>query len=331
MALWMFCGLQGSGKTYGMLKAVLERFKRKPCNVYTNIESVKIPEAIYFCDVEQMVDFADGLILLDEVGIVMPSQFWHEVGRDLLVRICQMRHDGLDLYYTVQRREGANVNLREQTGRFITCARVGPWIWQRFDNGGKKLAGGSKFIRLEQSIFDLYNTHTNIDKNGNSSERKVSRLISRAVAREAEKREKQRLARRPERERSLLVYDQYERGWFGGPLITRQRPDALAAYKWLKDNGYLMADCYEHWTVQVRRELKRRAWLAKFSLGPDDAPVTCTEDNPWMDGYDPESVKKRWAEEKERRRIELEIRIEASKQEKLVFKKLAKQQGATID
>lgn len=293
--LRLYHGLQGGGKTYSMFHDLLGQFKKRPRQVYTNIASAVVPEAVYFCDVEQLIELSDGLVLLDEVGIVMPAQFWQELGRDLLVRICQMRHDGLDLWYTCQRLNGVNVNLREQTNETVLCSRMGPWIVQRTLSPEGKVSLGSRLVKLTPEVYDLYDTHTNIGRHGGSVARLSGGARSRASQGEAAKRSKLAAARQPKK--LPLLEEHWLTRYIDGGTWLRLRRNAKTALAWLADAGYLLEE--KHWSEQVREELTRREWLAKFSLGPDDAPITCTQENPWLEGYDPASVTERWQEYKE--------------------------------
>lgn len=308
--LKLYHGLQGGGKTYSMFNDLLEQFKRRPRQVYTNIASAVVPEAVYFCHVEQLLELSDGLVLLDEVGIALPAQFWHEVGRDLLVRICQMRHDGLDLWYTCQRLNGVNVNLREQTNVTVLCSRLGPWIVQRSVSPEGKLSLGSRLARLRPDVYSLYDTHTNIDRYGGSVARRSGGARSRASQGEAAKRRERAL--RSMRKPLPLLYEHILTRidpWGPSRLVLGRK--YKTALTWLHDHGHF--DPNDHWADQVRRELRRREWLAKFSLGPDDAPVTCTPENPWLAGHDPETVTKRWAEYQEELAAEKLVKLSSSR------------------
>lgn len=299
--LKLYHGLQGGGKTFSMFNDLLEQFKRRPRQVYTNIASAVVPEAVYFCHIEQLLELSDGLVLLDEVGITLPAQFWHEVGRDLLVRICQMRHDGLDLWYTCQRLNGVNVNLREQTNMTVLCSRLGPWIMQRTLSPEGKVSLGSRLVRLRPDVYSLYDTFTNIGRHGGTVANRTGGARSRASQGEAAKRRDRafRMAPKPSpllREHLLTRVDPW------GPSRLGLDRKSRVVLEWLHDHGHF--EPAEHWAGQVRRELRRRAWLAKFSLGPDDAPVTCTPDNPWLAGHDPQTVTERWADYQEEIAVE---------------------------
>ena len=57
-----------------------QKFRDCPFQVYTNISELRFPQAIYFYDVEDISHVRDGMILLDETGIVMPAAYWQEAG-----------------------------------------------------------------------------------------------------------------------------------------------------------------------------------------------------------------------------------------------------------
>jgi len=285
----MYYGLQGQGKTYSMVADTLAEFKETPCQVYTNMGELRCPEARYFYSIEEIIDLSEGKILLDEAAIVMPAQFWHDMGRELLVRLCQMRKRGLDLYYSNQRQTGANVNLREQTNEVIHCSKVGPWFINRKENPDKKVVSGGRWRRFRASIASMYDTFEAIAGSG-GSEGRPEQPLSLAVRRRREQRK--RPAGRT-RLRPLLAYAWHE-GWWGACSLLRPSKDAAAVLAWLKSGGHY--DSSRPWSVQVRAELKRQAWLKEWGLSPDDAPFECRPESPWMVGYDPVTVKAVWDE-----------------------------------
>ena len=287
----MYYGLQGQGKTYSMLADTMEEFKQQPVQVYTNMAELRCPEARYFYSIEEIIDLSEGKILLDEAAIVMPAQFWHDMGRELLVRLCQMRKRGLDLYYSNQREKGTNVNLREQTNELVHCSKVGPFILNRKDNPDKKVASGGRWRRFSPVVGSMYDTFEAISGTG-GSEARTPQPLSLAVRRSREQR-KGRAGRARSRSRSLLVEAWYS-GWWGDLSLLSLRRDAADVLAWLKKRGHYYADL--PWAGQVRAELERQAWLRAWGLGPDDAPFACRPESPWMVGYDPETVKRAWKE-----------------------------------
>lgn len=292
-----FSGGLGAGKTYSMVARCLEIFRQKRgVQVYTNISSLCCPEAVYFCDVQQLCDISHGLVLLDEAAIVIPAQFWHEMGRDLLTRFNQLRKFGLDLLYTSQRESGANVNLRDLTNQTVMCSKFGPFILQRKANPENKVSGGGHLVRRSAKIYALYDTLETITQSGGTGGLAVAGSLS-TVARRRHDED----ARRKERARQgafhPLLSFHMAYGWLGEHEHTYLPKAASEALRWLKETGAYSDNL--PWYVQVRRELRRRAWLKVWGLLPDDAPYFCTPENPWLAGFTPQAVEQRWKTEQE--------------------------------
>lgn len=288
-----YAGNLGQGKTYSMVADALEQVQTKKCQIYTNMAGIKFPEAIAFQNIEQIQEVSHGLVLLDEAAIVVPSQFWQDVGRDFLTRLNQMRKFGLDMYYTAQRgSDGVNTNLRAVTNEVVTCSKNGSYLMQsRGHPTDKKQAGGLP-KRFNPVVFALYDTLEVIKQSGESAGRpEVAALSTVARQREALARQRRSAAAGLTRRRPLLEEPLWA-GWWCTQTHLRLCSEAKDALHWLKEEGYF--DESRNWRGQVVAELKRRSWLAEFGYGPDDAPVWCTPATPWLDGHDPVSARLRW-------------------------------------
>jgi len=305
-----FSGGLGAGKTYSMVAKCLSMFREKRgVQVYTNISSLACPEAIHFCDISQLCDISHGLVLLDEAAIIIPAQFWQDVGRELLTRFNQLRKFGLDLLYTSQRENGANVNLRDLTNETVMCSKLGPYTIQRKANPENKLSTGGHLVRRTAKIYGLYDTLETITQSGGSGGLAVAGSLSTVARRRNAEDERRKERACAVRERPLLAYHALF-GWFGDQEHTYLPRPATEALAWLKETA-----AFDHgvpWHQQVRRELRRREWLKIWGLAPADAPVDCTPESPWLAGFDPQSVKSRWdAEQQEIEERQLAIKTAA--------------------
>ena len=298
MANVCFAGNLGQGKTYTMMERTVEQKRKNPAlQIYSNMAGLRCPEAIYYEDIEQVQHISHGLVQLDEAAIVVPAQYWQEAGRDFITRCNQMRKVGLDLYYTAQRGvEGVNTNLRAVTSEIVNCQRVGAFVTLRSGDPKEKKHRMGMPRRMRRSIYALYNTLEVISSHGGSiGTVDAVAMNTVAIRREAAERDRIRAAvdAGPPRGGGLLR-ERWWSGWWGENPVLYLREDAAAALSWLKAHGYY--DPAEYWRGQVVRELARRAWLETWGLAPDDAPVTCTPENPWLPGYDPATVKREWQE-----------------------------------
>lgn len=292
LAIIAFNGGLGQGKTLNMVAEGVKWLRERRVQVYTNMAGLKFPEAIYFDHIDEICDIGEGLVLLDEAGIVIPAQFWSELGRDLLVRFNQLRKHGLDLFYTAQREDGVNTNLREITSEFRKFHRHGPMVVCQKKDGIKAKQVSVSVKRMNPAFFGLYDTLETIAAHGGSTGRAdLVRPLSRVAAAQSVRRARERQERVKSKQKPLMYCDTS-----GVWVPTRE---TKAAYLGLVRGGGF--DPLLPWPDQVRQEMARTAWLALFGLKPADAPFDCTPESPWLKGYDPASVHFRRLEREEDR------------------------------
>lgn len=277
MAIRAFNGLLGQGKTYNMVADSVPEFRKNRPQIYTNMAGLRCPEAIYLDNIADLCEINEGLVLLDEAAIIIPARFWQTMGRDLLTRFNQLRKHGLDLWYTAQREEAIDVNLKDLTNEFIRCRRAGAFCVRQSKGGIKDKSPASTITRFSPKIFKLYNTLETIGAHGGSTGGTISKLAQSRASSERSERLRAVAAATVKPPKSLIY-----QGWDD---VYRLRDSAAIAFVWLEENG--LFDPAREWHEQVRTELARREWLAVWGLGPDDAPHDCTPENPWLCGYDP--------------------------------------------
>jgi len=113
-----YLGLPGAGKTYSMVHEVVHRRKRNPhLRVYSNMW-LDLPgdgDFIQLQDWEELLDARDGLVLLDEINLWMPSRAWAKLPGPLLWKWAQVRKSGLDVIWTAQHQARVDKLVRELT------------------------------------------------------------------------------------------------------------------------------------------------------------------------------------------------------------------------
>lgn len=125
-----FVGLIGAGKTMLAVRHAGELARRRGARLASNIK-VEVPgvECIQLAVGEDGLDLAqlrslvndregDGrglVVLVDEVGIIMPARFWQSFPVDLMFMLSQSRKLGVDLIYTAQDIEQVDSFLRRLT------------------------------------------------------------------------------------------------------------------------------------------------------------------------------------------------------------------------
>lgn len=68
-----------------------------------------------------LVQVENGLVLLDEAGLWLPSFIWRKIPESLIWKLAQIRKDGLDLFYTAQNAARVVKVLREITYESVMC------------------------------------------------------------------------------------------------------------------------------------------------------------------------------------------------------------------
>lgn len=131
-----FVGDIGSGKTLNMVKRLIEIMKtgRK---VITNtpisfeykgktFKSITIFNSDDF--LKTFINSRYVTIGLDEAGIFFPASFWHKVSGEIIYKLAQTRHMGVDLLYTTQGFSHTIKRLRDLTHWVVQCRRRKFWL-----------------------------------------------------------------------------------------------------------------------------------------------------------------------------------------------------------
>jgi len=110
-----YFGLPGSGKTYSMVRDI--QYEGRGKRIYSNFK-IDVPNAKEIILLDKPIDLKkchDGIVLLDEAGLWLPSFIWKKIPEDLIWKLAQVRKAGLDLWYTAQNPARVVKVLRELT------------------------------------------------------------------------------------------------------------------------------------------------------------------------------------------------------------------------
>jgi hypothetical protein len=280
-----YLGLPGAGKTFSMVNDAWQLFRKNPQQVYTNMAGLRFPEAIYVDGLDGLLHVDNGLVLFDEAGVSLSSRYWQTVSRDLLMRFAQVRKNGLDLWWTSQHENRVDTVLREISNEYVRCQRVGRLLskttWLPED---KKAHVSRSVAPMPKTVYALYDTLEVIASHGGSAGRGAASRLSAVAHRRArgEHVRRQLEAKKQRIPHSTLIFGT------GRPYLTTPTKAATDAFLYLLDRDSWNSDALPY--EQVQRELLRRRWLARFNLGPDDAPLDCTPESPWLVGSDPYTI-----------------------------------------
>jgi len=254
-----------------MVEWARQDFKRRACQVYTDMTTLRFPEQVYMNieHIEEIAYIEDGLLLLDEAQIGLASGKWQAVPDEALRAMAQFRKNGLEVVYTTQHPDRVVKVLRENTHNWVRCRHVGPVIIQQWKTGLQaKLKGKVKMVRLRPSIYGLYDTLEVLGQ-------KPSRKLVRSELLEAVRRMRSKAGPPPAADPFAVPV--WHASTDGVQQLSLLASDVLDC---LKLAGRPLEGNPEFWNW-VKLEARRRVWLSQFGLKASDVDATCTIEHPW--------------------------------------------------
>jgi len=124
MAISVFTGRPGEGKTYLMVKKAWP-YLLAGIDVYSNFKLDYEGENIhYYRDFSDLADVSSGLILIDEGQYLFNSRNWDNLTLEAQYKLQQHRKDGLNIWLTTQNIQRLDVVLRELVHNYYRCSKV---------------------------------------------------------------------------------------------------------------------------------------------------------------------------------------------------------------
>lgn len=168
MAITLFTGEPGSGKTYMMTKMALAKLECKT-RVFSNYRIHWTGKnLIGFTNFEFFKVAKKGLVLIDEIHIYLDARRWFDMPDWVKKKLNQHRHDSLDIYGTCQWFGQVDKAVRELATEIIDCEKkkffkwyfVKTTLWKRKKTGLKSKFRPTKtrWHYLSPKIFARYNT-----------------------------------------------------------------------------------------------------------------------------------------------------------------------------
>lgn len=157
-----YFGLPGSGKTYSMTKDAMKEGKGKV--VYSNYD-VRIPGAKEIIKLDyplSLIEAKNGLVLIDEAGLWMPSIIWRKIPEALIWKLAQVRKEGIDLFYTAQNPARVVKILRELTFESVWCIKFFSLFLQKIMSGIDDSLISWRFLILSKKIYEKYDTYQKV-------------------------------------------------------------------------------------------------------------------------------------------------------------------------
>lgn len=186
MTIEAFIGMPGQGKTYLMTRLAYHKYLRysriKPeppewkkkmmtkrmyiadvrkraelrsRKIYANFP-LKLPNAVYYSQIEELFDVYNADILLDEAGLIAPAGMWSKIPFEVMQHWREHRHKGVNLWYTAQDLADVAVPLRRVTQFVNEVQRFGPFnYWITYNPKTKVKYGGGIHLH-DYAIAKLY-------------------------------------------------------------------------------------------------------------------------------------------------------------------------------
>lgn len=174
MAIAILTGIPGSGKTY-ILTAKAKQFLDQGREVWCNKGyTIKDDRVHYYSKIEELTHLRDAIILMDEAQVYLNARKWEVLDESFIYLLQQHRHYGLDIWGTVQNIRRLDVVMRELVAFYYECSSIKFFKWEFFHCREyrpeedkptpfrEKLS--SSFYRAKQEIFDLYDTHGQVEE-----------------------------------------------------------------------------------------------------------------------------------------------------------------------
>lgn len=139
MAIYIYNGLPGSGKTTKLASVAISLFKtnKKIFEKYGRrrmiISNMKFSEKIeteytgfytYWNDLDELIKFKDCDIIIDEIQVYFDSSQWKELGLDIKRFLQIHRHLGINIYGTTQDFKMVDIAMRRLTKKAYWCRKM---------------------------------------------------------------------------------------------------------------------------------------------------------------------------------------------------------------
>jgi hypothetical protein len=157
-----YFGLPGSGKTYAMTRDAINECKGRV--VYTNYD-VDIPDAAEIIKLKrphELVNVRNGLCLIDEAGLWLPSFIWKRIPEQLIWQLAQVRKNGIDLFYTAQNPARVVKVLREITFESIHSEKFFKIFIQHIYTGINDKKMCTRILFFSRKVANRYDTYQKV-------------------------------------------------------------------------------------------------------------------------------------------------------------------------
>lgn len=161
-----YFGLPGSGKTYSMVRDATNEVNGRILYTNFDVDIATAKEVVKIDRPQDIVRVKNGLVLVDEAGLWMPSFIWKRIPEQLIWQLAQVRKMGIDLFYTAQDPARVVKILREITFESVVTEKFFNLFVQKVYTGIPKMDKSKllcrRFLPLRKNIADKYDTYQTV-------------------------------------------------------------------------------------------------------------------------------------------------------------------------
>lgn len=163
-----FIGGWGTGKTYAAVIMARKAALRYQVPIVSNLE-LRYPEkdaieVITLDDIEEIMDAKNCVLLLDEIGVLMPSRFYGKLAAKTAFRWAQLRkYRVFDVFWTTQSLARVDTLVRELTWDFFemkSYRMLGFFLAMQYQglSTSSREKIGAKFFWRSKEVYSWYDT-----------------------------------------------------------------------------------------------------------------------------------------------------------------------------
>lgn len=169
MAVHGYTGTWGTGKTFTAVLDAGKAARKYHCPVVSNLE-IHYPPAwhvtvITVDSIEELMSQTDCVLLIDEIGIMMPSRFYGKLLAQTAMRWAQMRkYRVYEVFYTVQAMARVDAMVRELTWdvhEMRSFRLLGFFFALQYQGSATSKLNekiGVRFIWINKEVYGWYDT-----------------------------------------------------------------------------------------------------------------------------------------------------------------------------
>lgn len=185
MSVKIVCGLTGAGKTYFVVRRIIEEFKKLPpdfklvANTHITLPKEMNREFIFMHDIKELLDVERSIVVLDDAGSSrwLSARGWDKMDPRIQDKMINNRKDGLRVWVTTQFMDGVDKYVRLNAHEYWEAEKIAgsdefaqkPWgicRYRRYHPRAHSLIRrerlDSKYYLLRKKYIDMFDTYEKV-------------------------------------------------------------------------------------------------------------------------------------------------------------------------